>query len=233
MRRIYFAIIFVAIQAINTPAMAQNDASNADSKLALELAELKQEKLSVESKFKTLEAACYKKFAVSNCLQEVTSQKLLALGGIKRRELAINDAKRQLKADEVNKKSKKLVEKEDIPPSVSSASKSAKSAKSEKPSRSDNNRAAPVPKDQSKLSEQRALAAQQRVLDSNKKQAASQQKAKLRAKKLTEAEVQAAKFNKKLLEAEAHKNAVEKAKAEKSKLRSAPLPIPSAEQLKP
>ncbi len=230
MRRVYFAIIFAALQAINTPATAQNDAQNADSKLALELAELKQEKLSVESKFKTLEAACYKKFAVSNCLQEVKTEKLRALGDIKRRELAINDAKRQLKADEINKKSKKLVEKEEIPASVSNASKSAKS---EKPRRSDNNRAAPVPKDQGKLSEQRALAAQQRVLESNKKQAASQQKAKLRAKKLSEAEEQAARFNKKLLEAEAHKNAVEKAKAEKSKPKSAPLPIPSAEQMKP
>ena len=230
MRRVYFAIIFAALQAINTPAAAQNDAQNADSKLALELAELKQEKLSVESKFKTLEAACYKKFAVSNCLQEVKTEKLRALGDIKRRELAIKDAKRQFKADEINKKSKKLVEKEDIPASVSNASKSAKS---EKPSRSDNNRAAPVPKDQGKLSEQRALAAQQRVLESNKKQAASQQKAKLRAKKLSEAEEQAARFNKKLLEAEAHKNAVEKAKAEKSKPKSAPLPIPSAEQMKP
>ena len=236
MRRVYFAIVFAALQVINTPAMAQNDASNADSKLTLELTELKQEKLSVESKFKTLEAACYKKFAVSNCLQEVKTEKLRALGDIKRRELVINDAKRQLKADEINKKSKKLVEKVDVPASVSDASKSAKSAKSAKSDklrRSDNNRAAPVPKDQSKLSEQRTLAAQQRVLESNKKQAASQQKAKLRAKKLTEAEEQAAKFNKKLLEAEAHKNAVEKAKAEKTKPKSAPLSIPSAEQMKP
>ena len=230
MRRIYFAIIFVVLQAINTPAMAQNDASNADSRLTSELAELKQEKLSIESKFKTLEAACYKKFAVSNCLQDVKIEKLRVLSDIKRRELAINDAKRQLKADEINKKSKKLVEKVDVPASVSDASKSAKS---EKPSRTDNKRAEPVPKDQSKLSEQRALAAQQRVLESNKKQAASQEKAKLRAKKLTEAEEQTAKFNKKILEAEAHKNAVEKAKAEKTKPKFAPLPIPSAEQLKP
>ena len=230
MRRIYFAIIFAALQAMNTPAMAQNDASNADSRLTSELAELKQEKLSIESKFKTLEAACYKKFAVSNCLQDVKTEKLRALGDIKRRELAINDAKRQLKADEINKKSKKLVEKVDVPTSVSDASKSAKS---EKPSRTDNKRAEPAPKDQSKLSEQHALAAQQRVLESNKKQAASQEKAKLRAEKLTEAEEQAAKFDKKILEAEAHKNAVEKAKAEKTKPKSAPLPIPSAEQLKP
>ena len=230
MKGVLFATILIALQAINTPAIAQIDDLNADSKQALELAELKQEKLSIESKFKTLEAACYKKFAVSNCLQEVKTEKLRALGDIKRRELAINDAKRQLKADEINKRSKKLVEKEDVPASVSDASKSAKS---EKRSRSDNNRAAPVPKDQSKLSEQRALAAQQRVLDSNKKQAASQQKAKLRDNKLSEAEEQTAKFNKKLLEAEAHKNAVEKAKAEKTKPKSAPLPIPTAEQLKP
>ncbi len=230
MRRIYFAIIFASLQAINTPAMAQNDVSNADSRLTSELAELKQEKLSIESKFKTLKVVCYKKFAVNNCLQDVKTEKLRALGDIKRRELAINDAKRQLKADEINKKSKKLVEKVDVPASVSDA---AKSAKSEKPSRTDNKRAEPVPKDQSKLSEQRALAAQQRVLESNKKQAASQEKAKLRAKKLTEAEEKTAKFNKKILEAEAHKNAVEKAKAEKTKPKSAPLPIPSAEQLKP
>jgi hypothetical protein len=227
MKRIYFAIIFAALQAINTPAMAQNDALNVESKLTLELAELKQEKLSIESKFKALEAACYKKFAVSNCLQDVKTEKLRALGDIKRRELVINDAKRQLKADEINKKSKKLVEKEDVPASVS------KSAKSEKPSRSGNNRVEPIPKDQSKLSEQRALAAQQRVLDSNKKQAASQDKATLRAKKLAESEVNAAKFNKKILEAEAHKNALEKAKAEKTKPKSAPLPIPSAEEMKP
>ncbi len=227
MRRIYFAIIFAALQAINTPAMAQNDASNADSRLTSELAELKQEKLSIESKFKTLEAACYKKFAVSNCLQDVKTEKLRALGDIKRRELAINDAKRQLKADEINKKSKKLVEKVDVPASVSDAEKS------EKPRRTDNKRAEPVPKNQSRLSEQRALAAQQRVLESNKKQAASQEKAKLRAKKLTEAQEQTAKFNKKILEAEAHKNAVEKAKTEKTKPKSAPLPILSAEQLKP
>lgn len=229
MMRIYFAIIFAALQALNTPAMAQNEALNADLKLTSELAELKLEKLAIETKFKTLEAACYKKFAVSNCLQEVKTEKLRALGDVKRRELAINDVKRQLKADEVNKKSKKLAEKDDVPASVSDASKPAKS---EKPSRSKNSRAEPASKDQNKLSEQRALVAQQRVLESNKKQAESQKKAMLRDKKLTEAEAKTAKFSKKLLEAEAHKKEIEKAKAEKTKPKSAPLPIPSAEQIK-
>lgn len=228
MRSIFLAIIIIAIQLINTLAIAQNGILNIDAKLTLELTEIKQEKLSIESKFRVLDAACYQKFAVSNCLQEVKSEKLLALGDIRRREIEINDQKRQLKADAINNKAKKLVEKAEMP---ASDSNSPKSTKSEKPSRSEDIRVAPTPKNQTKLSEQRVLAAQQRVLDLSKKQAASQQKAQSRAKKLSQAEEQTIKFNKKLLEAEARKNAVEKAKAEKTKPKSAPLPMPPAIQM--
>lgn len=226
MRIIFFAIFIIASQAINTLAVAQNETLNIDSKLTLELAEVKQERLSIETKFKNLETACYKKFAVSDCLQDLKSERLLALGDIRRRELAINDQKRQLKADAVYKKSKKLVEKEEIPVS---ASNNPKSTKSEKSNRSENIRALPVPtpKDQTELTDQRHLAAQQRASDLSKKQAASQQKALSRAKKLSQAEEQTAKFNKKILEAEARKRAVEKRDAEKTKSKSAPLPIPS------
>lgn len=227
MRVIFFAIFIIASNSIITPARAQNAALDIDSKLTLELAEVKQERLSIEAKFKTLEAACYKKFAVSDCLQEVKSEKLLALGDIRRRELAINDQKRQLKADAIQKKSKKPVENEER--SVSTPN----SPKSEKPSRSENIRVAPIPKDQTKLSEQRVLAAQQRTLDLSKKQAASQHKAQLRAKKLSQAEEQTAKFNKKLLDAEAHKRDVEKTESEKTKTKSAPLPVPLPLQIKP
>jgi colicin import membrane protein len=230
MRVIFFAIFIIASQSINTLAIAQNEALNIDSKLALELAEVKQERVSIESKFKILEAACYKKFAVSDCLQDLKSERLLALGDIRRRELAINGQKRQLKADAVYKKSKKLVEKEEIPVSVPN---SPKSTKSEKSNRSESIRAVPAPKDQTKLTDQRHLAAQQRASDLSKKQAASQQKALSRAKKLSQAEEQTAKFNKKLLEAEARKRAVEKRDAEKTKSKSAPLPIPSPLQIKP
>lgn len=220
MRIFFFAIFIIAGHSINMMAIAQNNTLNIDSKLTLELAEVKQERLSVEAKFKILEAACYKKFAVSDCLQDLKSEKLLALGDIRRRELAINDQKRQLKADAVHKK---LAEKEEMPVSTSN---SPKSTKSEKPNRSENIRVAPTPKDQTKLTDQRTLAARQRSLDLSKKQATSQQKALSRAKKLSQAEEETAKFNKKLLEAEAHKRAVEKSEAEKIKSKSAPLPIP-------
>ena len=94
MRNILLAIFFIAIQAINTPTMAQNGLSNIDSKLVLELTELKQEKLAIEIKSKEQEAACYKKFAVSSCLKEVKTEKLAALNGVKLRELAISDRQR-------------------------------------------------------------------------------------------------------------------------------------------
>lgn len=230
MRIIFFAIFIIVNNLINTLAIAQNEELSIDSKLNLELAEIKQKRLSIETKFKTVEAACYKKFAVSDCLQDVKSEKMLALGDIRRRELAINDQKRQLKVDTIQKKSKKLVEKEEIPISASSSSKSTKS---EKPSRSENISVEPTPKDQTKLADQRNLAARQRSLDLSKKQAASQQKAQSREKKLSQAEEQATKFNKKLLEAEAHKRIVERSVDEKTKPKSAPLPIPSPLQIKP
>lgn len=226
MRIIFFAIFIIASHLINTLAIAQNNILTIDSKLTLELAEVKQERLSIEAKFKILETACYKKFAVSDCLQDLKSEKLLALGDIRRRELAINDQKRQLKADAVHKK---LAEKEEMP---ISSSNSSKSTKSEKPNRSENISVEATLKDQTKLTDQRTLAARQRSLDLSKKQAASQQKALSRAKKLSHAEEQAAKFNKKLLEAEAHKRIVEKSVAEKAKPKSAPLPVPQPLQPK-
>jgi colicin import membrane protein len=252
MKSILFAIFSIAIQAISTMAIAEN----IDSKLTLELSELKQSRQSTESKFKVLEAACYKKFAVSSCLQDIKSEKLLALADIKRRELEINDQKRQLKADAVKNEQLKKTDKEGD--SVEAARKektektqkpeqTTKSGKSGKLSPEEKNRLNASsndpspnnpspnntrnPKDISKLSEQRTVAAQKRVFDSNKKLAESKKKTQLRNKKLSQSEIEATKYNKKMLEAKAHKDAVEKAAAEKTKPKSASLPIPTLNPL--
>lgn len=233
MKSIFFAIFIIAIQAINTLALAQNEASNIDSKLNLELIEIKRERLLIESKFKTNEAECYKNFAVSNCLQELKSGKLLALSEIKRRELELNDQKRLLKADVVEKKayekSKQLTEKKQIQSQIATP----KAEKPEKSSSAETASIAPTPKDPEKLSAQRSLAAQQRVLDSSKKKAASQRKALSRANKLNQAQAHEAEFNKKLLDAQERKSAAEKTAAEKTKPKSASLPIPTTVGQKP
>jgi colicin import membrane protein len=216
MKNIIFTIFLFAIQSINMMAIAKDGAVNVDSQLASELNTLKQEKLSIESKFKTMEAACYKKFAVSNCLQEVKSEKSLALGEIKRRELEVNDQKRQLKADMATNKQKKLLEKEIISDTTSKTEKSNHSVK---------NTVKPVSKEQKKLIDQRALEAQQRVLDATQKQASSRQKAQLRDKKLSQKDEQIAKFNRKIFLAEQRKNAMNKKMEAITKPKSATLPV--------
>lgn len=238
MIKLIFAIFFIAVQAIKMPAAAQNTEISIESKLNLELTEIKQKKLEIESSFKTREAVCYKNFAVSNCLQDLKSEKLLVLSDIKRRALEINDQIRQIKLNayekKANEKSKKIDEKEQlkdqaIDQTLNPDANDRKTAKTSKTRKTVKETEAPAENNKSKLAEQRALAAKQRVLDANMKQAASQQKAQSRARKLKQSGEQEAKFNQKQLDAQAHKTAVEKAAAEKTKPKSASLPIPSTQ----
>jgi hypothetical protein len=246
MKKYFFTIFIIAVQAINTLATAQNKELNvevkSDANLDAKLAEIKQARLAIESSFKTREAVCYKNFAVSNCLQALKSEKLLALSEIKRQELEINDQKRQVKSDAVEKKvfekSKKIAEKEqaktlkEAPNSnIEKTRKFAKQSNTaDKPDASLLND--PLKNDPSTLAAKRASAASQRVLEANAKQAASQQKAQSRALKFSQSGEQEVKFNQKQLDSQAHRNKLEKAAAEKTKPKSASLPIPGNELLK-
>ena len=236
MKKHSFAIFIIALQAINTPSTAQTVEFKVEVQLDKKLAELKQERVSIESSFKTREAVCYKNFAVSSCLQELRSEKLSALSEIKRQELEINQQKRQIKSDAVEKKvfekSKKIAGNEQTKTLTEAPNSSVeKTRKIAKPTNTGDKSEAsslndPLKNDPSKLAAKRASAASQRVLDANTKQAASQQKAQARARKLNESGAQEAKFNQKLLDAQARKSEIEKAIAEK-KRKSTPLPIPA------
>lgn len=232
MRNILLAIFIIAIQAINTPAIAKNDVSNIDSKLMLELAELKQEKLAIEIKSKEQEAACYKKFAVSGCLKEVKVEKLAALNGVKLRELAISDRQRLEKEKTVQlKKDKSDASNQSKEASVASkpqnSDKTGITRKTEKIISNPNPRAEKLPTDE----RQRLNAASKRVADANKKLAAAQIKAQLRAKKQSQTSEQATSYAKKVQLAEEHKNELAKKQADKTKAKSAPLPVPTAAEI--
>ncbi len=234
MKSIFFAIFIIAFQVINTLSIAQDVVSTENYKLDLELVEIKRERLLIDSKFKTNEADCYKTFAVNLCLQERKSEKLLELTDIKRRELIVNERKRQIKSEAADKKfkekSEKLINKTQSIETTRASKTSDK--KAEQSNLSNNKRETSTPKDQVKLAEQRSAVAKQRVIDSNIKHAASQRKAQSRAKKLTLAAENEAKFNQKQHDAQVHKTAIEKASAEKLKSKSAPLPIPALNALK-
>lgn len=238
MKNYFFAIFMIAVQAINTHAADKNIELSVAVQLNEKLAQIKQERLSVESSFITREAGCYKKFAVSNCLQGLRSEKLQALSDIKRQELEINDQKRQIKADAAEKKAFEKSKKMAVNEQTNSLTEAANSNlektrkivkqtnttdKSEASSLND-----PLKNDPSQLAAKRSSAASQRVLEANAKQAASQKKAQYRAKKVNQSDAQEIKFNQKQLDAQARKSAIEKAAAEK-KRKSEPLPIPTGQ----
>lgn len=252
-RYIFSTIFLIAAQADITLARAENSALNvqifAEEVANTELAKIKQEKLAIEAKSKELEAACYKKFAVSNCLKDVKTEKLAALNLIKRRELEIKDQLRAKKAASVQSKNSKSSQiqstdqtskdggdgKGNEQKTVTSEknsknSKNTKALKAEKSAKSE----AEIFAEKDANAKSRASAAQKRLADTNEKIAASKKKAQIKAIKNSQTGVNAAKYKQKLLQAEEHKVEVEKyrlEKSSKSKPTSAPLPLPTAAEL--
>jgi colicin import membrane protein len=246
---IYFiiAIFFIAIQACITSAKAENDVKNSqntqvnnEAAIPAELSKIKQEKSSIEAKSKEQEAACYKKFAVSDCLKDVKAEKLAALNTLKRREIELNDTLRQSKMTADQEKRKTIAEKKannsDTPESKEVVAKDKKinkeqSEKTERlPSKARPEKAERLPS--SAADEKiRNEAAARRAAKSQEKLASSKKKNEFRLKKAKQTSAESEKYNKKLLEAEARKNAAEQEKLNKTKPKAKPLPMPA--DLKP
>jgi colicin import membrane protein len=225
MKSIFFTIILIAVQACIMSAKAQNEGVNSIKKTELttaqELLSLKQEKLTIESNLKQQEAACYKKFAVNNCLKDAKTEAQTAQNVVKRREIAINDqqhnAKAAVKKVDNNSGTDKTSE-------VKDATKAVKPAKHAKAIKSD----AQVLAEKDVADKSRADAAQKRLVDLNQKQADFQKNAQIRASKHNQSAANSASYNRKLNQAEEHKQALEKMQLAKKKLKSAPLPIPAS-----
>jgi hypothetical protein len=78
-----------------TAAHAQDDAS-----VAAERARLKAGREKAESEFRSEEQACYRKFAVNDCLSAARAKRRTAIDDLRRQEIALNDAERKRKAAE-------------------------------------------------------------------------------------------------------------------------------------
>lgn len=78
-----------------TTAHAQDDAS-----VAAERARLKAGREQAEAQFRAQEQACYRKFAVNDCLSAARAKRRTAVDDLRRQEIALNDAERKRKAAE-------------------------------------------------------------------------------------------------------------------------------------
>ncbi|CDS49129.1 Translation initiation factor 2 (IF-2; GTPase) [Polaromonas sp. CG9_12] len=59
----------------------------------------------LEAGFMSEDAACYKKFAVNNCLENVNARRRAVMANLRRQEILLNDAERKSKAEQQIRKS--------------------------------------------------------------------------------------------------------------------------------
>ena len=194
----------VLIASICSVVWAQSELVGAE---LTDRSRLAQERKEIETRYSLQEAACYKKFAVSNCLKIVKTEKSEALIEIKRKELVLNDLLREERKAKIEEK--KASQKRSITTENGNlTSKTIKSITAEE--------------------KNRAQLASNRVDEANRKRRASEAKAVQRAEKGKQAAELASKHQQKLKEAQEHKVAVEQKNASSTKPKAAPLPIPKS-----
>lgn len=76
------------------PVVAQT--ADVDAKRA----KIAAERNSLEAQFLSEDAACYKKFAVNHCLDNVNARRMEAMAALRREEILLNDHERKTKAEQ-------------------------------------------------------------------------------------------------------------------------------------
>lgn len=95
MKNFTFAFLLLGWLA-GAQASAQNSQpGNIDAQRAA----ISAERSRLEAGFLTEDAACYKKFAVNNCLGDVNTRRRSAMANLKRQEILLNDEERRVKGE--------------------------------------------------------------------------------------------------------------------------------------
>ncbi len=76
-------------------AQAQLTVPISEVQIKTEQADIDKHRVEIESKYTLQEAACYKRFAVSDCLREVRAAKRVSTEAIRRQEIGLSDAQRK------------------------------------------------------------------------------------------------------------------------------------------
>jgi hypothetical protein len=201
MKKVIVLFFFLCLGCNTLIAQSQDVASNSDD---IEREQLKKDKKTVESSFLVKEADCYKKFSVNACIGKVTVEKNEALAEIKRRELVLNERRREEKSKQYSLKKSKSI-------SQSPGSTGVLNRNNERV-------------DPSK----RVDLAKERVESANQKQQTAKMKATHRLEKNKRSAEQAAKYQEKRALAEAHKMSVQKRNSGSTKPTGSSLPIPKS-----
>ena len=98
-----FSLLLLCALAVG-PALAQPAAEVPAAGRDTEKAQIAAERARLEAGFKAEEAACYRRFLVNACLEEIRPRRAEAMAELRRQEISINEAERKAKgADQIQK----------------------------------------------------------------------------------------------------------------------------------
>jgi colicin import membrane protein len=98
-----FSLLLLCALAVS-PALAQPAAEVPAAGRDTEKARIAAERARLEAGFKAEEAACYRRFLVNACLEEIRPRRSEAMAELRRQEISINEADRKAKgADQIQK----------------------------------------------------------------------------------------------------------------------------------
>ncbi len=100
------------LMSVSAFAQAANDAGNAAER-ALHRSQIQAQRQQLEVNYSQREKACYARFAVTDCLESLRSERRSKLDLLRAQEVALDDADREQKAME---KMRRLSVKESKPP---------------------------------------------------------------------------------------------------------------------
>jgi len=96
----FFAVLLLML-LVGTAAMAQTSAViSQTANIDAQRRAIAEERAQVEARLLVEDAACYQKFAVNNCLQNVDAQRLKAMAGLRKQEIKLNDDDRKKKGNQ-------------------------------------------------------------------------------------------------------------------------------------
>jgi colicin import membrane protein len=98
-----FSLLLLCALAVG-PSLAQPAAEAPAAGRDTEKAQIAAERARLEAGFKAEEAACYRRFLVNACLEEIRPRRAEAMAELRRQEISINEAERKAKgADQIQK----------------------------------------------------------------------------------------------------------------------------------
>ena len=208
-------LTFLLISTFSLAAVSQNGDEQVFAAIAAERTRVLAEKMVVETRFDALEAACYKKFFVNNCLNDLAPQRREVMKDLKGRELVLNEQERKLKAVEQLRKTE---EKSSLEALQQAAERRAKALEDTR-----------AREEQSRQKGQNRLELQTNegvsAADAAKRVTSSQDKAQSRIEKQTTSAGELQKFKDKQQEVAERKAIREKRLLEQKKPVAAPLPV--------